>query len=38
MGGVVNIYTTFEVIWTKSNFMSNLGFLGNLLHQKMLWF
>ena len=25
-GGVVNICVKFEVIWTKSNFMSNLGF------------
>ena len=28
--GVINICTKFEVIWTKSNFMSNLGFLVNL--------
>ena len=26
-GVVVNIYTNFEVIWTKSNFMSNLRYL-----------
>ena len=24
-GAVMNIYTKFEVIWTKLNFMSNLG-------------
>ena len=26
----VNIYTKFEVIWTKFYFMLNLGFLANL--------
>ena len=29
-GGVINICTKFEVIWLKSNFMSNLVFLVNL--------
>ena len=29
-GGVINIYTKFEVIWTKSNFVKFRVFLVNL--------
>ena len=29
-GVVVNVYTKFEVIWTKYNFMLNVVFLANL--------
>ena len=28
--GVINVCAKFEVVWTKSNFMSKLGFLVTL--------